>query len=80
MEGRDNLAAITLEKAKQHLNMWLEAEEVISTHQSYTMGSRSLTRADLGKVAERIKYWSGVVNSLENGRRNRIYRAVPRDL
>ena len=41
------MAGITLKIAKKHLNAWLEAELEVTTNQSYTIGSRSLTRADL---------------------------------
>lgn len=73
-----------LEIAREHYRMWLEAEEEIALDQSYTIGCQSLTRADLGKVAQRIEYWRGRVEKLENLEkhkgRNRVYRVVPRDL
>lgn len=73
-----------LEIAQEHYRMWLEAEKEIALDQAYSVGTQSLTRADLGKVAQRIEYWRGRVAALENqqkrGGRNRIYRAVPRDL
>ena len=49
-----------------------------------TIGSRSLTKADLSEIGERIKYWMNEVSRLENiearGGRNRVFRVVPRDL
>jgi hypothetical protein len=78
------MAGISLKEAKKHLKSWLEAELEISTSQSYKIGTRSLTRADLAQVREQIKFWQGKVKELETaeGRRgrNRVYRAVPRDL
>lgn len=78
------MAGITLEIARKHLNEWLEAELACSTNQSYTIGSRTLTRADLTKIGERIKYWAGLVDKLEAekrfGGRNRARRIMPRDL
>ena len=44
-----------LEIAREHYKMWLEAEEEIALDQAYSIGSQSLTRADLGKVAQRIE-------------------------
>lgn len=41
------MAGITLKIAQKHLNAWLEAELLVTTNQSYTIGSRSLTRATL---------------------------------
>ena len=78
------MAGITLETAKRHLDAWLEAELTCTTNQSYTIGSRTLTRADLAQIGERIKYWNGLVNQLEaakkHGGRNRTMRIMPRDL
>lgn len=73
-----------LEIAKEHYNEWLEAELELTTSQSYAIGSQTLTRADLGKIAERIDYWRGRIAQLENIQkhkgRNRVIRVVPRDL
>ncbi len=78
------MAGITLKEAQKHLKMWLKAETEIATSQSYTIGTRSLTRANLKEVRDQIKYWENKVNELEKEAatkgRNRIYRAVPRDL
>ncbi|MBE6901409.1 MAG: hypothetical protein E7478_02950 [Ruminococcaceae bacterium] len=77
------MAGITYEKAVQHLEMWLGAEEACATGQSYTIGTRSLTRANLGEIRSQIEYWNGWVTKLKRkengGGRNRIYRVVPRD-
>jgi hypothetical protein len=71
-----------LQTAKLHLQSWLESELAVATGQSYKIGSRSLTRADLSEIKERIKFWSNEVDRLENGRPKGIkaYRAVIRDL
>ncbi len=45
-----------LEIARKHLEAWLAAELEVTTHQSYTIGSRSLTKADLSEIGERIKF------------------------
>lgn len=78
------MAGITLETAKKHLDAWLEAEMTVTTGQSYTIGSRTLTRANLTEIRNAIDYWNGKVNQLENvqqtGSRNRVRRVVPRDL
>lgn len=78
------MAGITLEIAKEKLKIWLAAEEELAINQSYTIGGKTFTRADLGEVAKRIEYWNNKVISLENskkkGGRNRVYRVVPRDL
>ena len=75
---------ISLEIAKKHLDAWLTAELEVTTHQSYTIGSRSLTKANLSEIRQQIEYWRNPVARLENiekrGGRNRVFRAVPRDL
>lgn len=72
------------ETAQIHYNKWLEAELEVTTHQAYTIGSRSLTRANLGEIRRQIEYWANQIDKLDNiiknGGRNRVYRVVPRDL
>ena len=43
--------------AQTRLQLWLDAEEAISKGQSYAIGDRSLTRANLPDVIERIGYY-----------------------
>lgn len=78
------MAGITLKVAQKHLDAWLEAELAVTTSQSYTIGSRVLTRANLTEIRNAITYWNGKVNELENvqktGGRNRVRRVVPRDV
>ncbi len=78
------MAGITIEIAKEHLNIWLEAERIVATGQSYTIGSRTLTRANLNEIRKTIDYWENKVSAIEksnkNNGRNRILRVVPRDL
>ena len=71
---------ITIEEARENLTMWLDAERAISTGQSYKIGTRSLSRADLSMVASRLAFWRNEIEKLENGQRGlRVVRAVPRD-
>jgi putative hemolysin len=74
------MAAITLIQAQQHLQIWLEAEEAVATSQSYRIGTRSLTRADLKEIRNQIIFWKGLIDQLQRKGRNRVKRAVPRDL
>ena len=77
------MAGITLEQAQEQLQLWLNANKAISTGVSYTIGTRSLTRANSDEVLKQIDYWSSMVSRLEaqtNKRPiNRIYRSVPLD-
>lgn len=78
------MAGITKEQAQKHLDIWLEAEAQIATGQSYQIGSRQLTRADLASVRKQIDYWNNKVmqaEAVENKHgRNRAYHFVYRDL
>lgn len=78
------MAVITLETAKRHLDMWLEAETQVAINQSYTIGGKSFTRANLSEIRKQVEYWSNKVAELQNlakkRGRNRVYRVVPRDL
>ena len=78
------MAGITLEVAQKHLDAWLEAEMTVTTGQSYTIGSRTLTRANLTEIRNAIDYWDGKVKTLDSiqkrGGRHRIKRGVIRDL
>lgn len=72
---------ITLDAAKENLQIWLEAQKTVATGQSYKIGTRSLTRASLKEINDMIKYWLNVIDQLEAGvgRGARVLRGVPRD-
>jgi Cys-tRNA synthase (O-phospho-L-seryl-tRNA:Cys-tRNA synthase) len=78
------MAGFTLEIAKKHLDAWLTAELEVTASQSYSIGSRSLTKANLPEIRKQIQYWKNEVEKLENiskrKGRNRVTRVVPRDL
>lgn len=75
------MAGITLETAQQQLEIWIKAEQKVARGQSYQIGNRSLTRADLGQIADRIEYWSNKVTELSKKKlgRNRMGCFVPHD-
>lgn len=72
-------------KYEERLALYYEAEEaVLSGAQSYRIGSRELTRADLAEIRKMIKDLEDAVDELEsalagNGRR-RTMRVIPRDV
>lgn len=78
------MSGYSLSTAQQHLQAWLNAELAVTAAQSYTIGTRSLSKANLGEIREQIKFWQNEVARLENMEkskgRNRAYRFVPRDL
>lgn len=48
----------TEEQCKEHLQAWLAADLAVAKSQSYTIGSRVLTRANSVEIARNIKLWS----------------------
>jgi hypothetical protein len=78
------MAIFSKELCQQKLNTWLAAEESIATGQSYQIGTRMLTRADLDAVRKEMEYWAGKLAEAESeettGGRNRIYHFVARDV
>lgn len=60
------MSGVTLAEAKANLAAWLAADKAIAEGgQSYSIGDRSLTRADAATIRESISYWQRAVNSLE---------------
>ena len=78
------MAIFSKELCEKKLNTWLAAEESIATGQSYQIGTRMLTRADLDDVRKEMEYWAGKLAEAEaeekNGGRNKLYRCVARDV
>lgn len=69
-----------LERAKKHLEAWLDAELAVSTGQSYKIGTRQLTRVNIADIRKQITYWQREVARLQGKGRRKVFRAVPRDL
>ncbi len=70
-----------LERYKCRLAMYYEAEEAVLLNQEYTIGSRSLKRADLATIRSAIKDLESQVVTLESsGGKNKAGRLLPRDL
>ena len=57
------MAVFTKEVCQKKLNTWLAAEEAIATGQSYQIGSRKLTRADLSMLRTMKKELQAEVNA-----------------
>ena len=74
-----------LSQLKTRYEAYLKAEmAILDGAQSYQIGSRNLTRADLGEVTEMIEYLEKQIAKEEgkvNGTgRNRVMGIVPRDI
>lgn len=70
-----------LEIKKNRLKLYYEAEEKVLNSQSYTLGSKTLTRADLTSIQNMIKKLEGEIASLEQygTMKRRSVRIVPVD-
>ena len=74
-----------LETYKSRLDMYLKAEiAILEGAQSYAIGSRNLTRADLSEIRKMITNLEKGIDELEsaingNGRRKAM-RIIPRDV
>lgn len=78
------MAVFSRKLCQEQVNIWLEAERAIATGQSYQIGTRMLTRADLKQVREELEYWAGKLAEAEAeeqcGGRIRAFHFVPRDM
>lgn len=76
------MAVWTLEEAKENLSIWLEAQKAVATSQSYKIGTRALTRANLSEIMKMVQFWRAEVEKISSGRRSgvRLIGIVPRDL
>lgn len=72
------MPALTLAKAKENLRKALKARDAVLDGQSWTIGSRQLTRANLKDIDAEITKWIRIVNRLERGG-IRVQGAVPID-
>ncbi len=61
------MAGLTLTQAEQHLNEWLACDSAVAKGQAYSLGGRTLTRADAREIRENIRYWQQMVKQLERG-------------
>lgn len=69
------------ERYKKRLEMYYEAEEAVLLNQEYTIGTKSLKRADLSTIQAAIKYLEGQIETLESsGGKNKACRFLPRDI
>ena len=64
------MAIFSKEMCRQKLNTWLAAEESVATGQSYQIGTRMLTRADLKQIREEMEYWAQKLSEAEAEEKN----------
>lgn len=61
------MAGITLAQAETQLTAWLDADTAVAAGQAYSIGGRSLTRANAKEIRENIAYWDKQVKRLTRG-------------
>lgn len=69
-----------LKRLKKRLEMYYEAEEAVLLNQEYTIGTKSLKRADLSAIRAAIKEFESQIEQLEAGGKNYAGRFIPRDI
>ena len=69
-----------LKRLKKRLEMYYEAEEAVLLNQEYTIGTKSLKRADLSAIRSAIKEFESQIEQLEAGGKNYAGRFIPRDI
>ena len=74
--------ALTLSEAQQLRADYYAAMRALASGKSYTIGQRSLTRADEKWVAQKFAEYDQLVDSLTNGTSGgvRAFRVMPRDV
>jgi len=61
------MAGYTLAQAQEHLAAWLAADLAVAGGQSYTIGQRTLTRANAAEIRNNIMHWNRQVAQLSRG-------------
>ncbi len=60
------MAGITLQQAEAQLAAYLAAESAVLSGQAYSIGGRSVTRADLAEIRAGLESWNSRVAQLSN--------------
>lgn len=61
------MAGITQAQAQSHLDEWLAADFAVSKGQAYSIGGRTLSRADAATIRANIEFWDRQVKRLSRG-------------
>jgi len=70
-----------LTQIEARLTLYIAAEAaILGGAQSYSIGNRTLTRADLHQIQKTIRDLYGDRKQLETGNKLRVQRVVPRDI
>lgn len=73
------MSVVTKVQAEAMLQKYIAAEEAVLKNQSYTIGTRTYTRANLSAIRKGRAEWQSLVNQLNGGGTMRIRRVLFRD-
>lgn len=74
------MAQYTLVEAQTMLALYIEAEKKVLAGQSYSIGDRALTRADLEEIKKGRQEWADLVTNISEGRDAMpVTGIIPRD-
>jgi hypothetical protein len=74
------MGTVTLVQAQATLDAYILAERKVLAGQSYSIGDRALTRADLREIRDGIIFWNKQVGILTAGRtKPPVRQIIPRD-
>lgn len=80
MTTRAEYITAKINRLETRLSQYINAETAIMNHaQSYSIGDRTLTRANLKNIQETIEKIENELISLGGGGKVRVQRVVPRD-
>lgn len=70
------------QRLQNRLELYYECEEKVLAGQSFTIGSRSMTRANLSEVVSMIKKLEDQIAAIDSSgtAKRRVARIIPRDL
>ena len=75
------MAGITLAQAEAQLTSWMAASTAVAGGQAYTIGGRSLTRADARSIQQQIDFWDKKCQELYResnvSRKIKVYGGTP---
>lgn len=71
------MAIFSEKQCMERLELWLKAEAAVATGQSYQIGGRSLTRANLAEIREQIKFWEARAMKARSQGKRKIFYGVP---
>lgn len=80
LDNMPTIAELIIEKKEQRANYIIAEQQILKGAQSYSIGNRTLTRANLEFIAKRIDDLNSEINQLQRGNVMPIQRAVPRDI